>query len=82
MSRFAVIVAFAATASADWTGLLGLEFESDVPVERRGMHCPSGYITGMEVKHGRRAKRDERFEPSASLSRAPADAESLRAQES
>ena len=50
------LVAFAATASADWTGLLGLEFESDVPVERRGMHCPSGYITGMEVKHGRRGE--------------------------
>lgn len=37
---------------------MGLTFESDVPVERRAMHCPSGYITGLQVRHGRDSKAD------------------------
>eukprot|EP00900_Chrysochromulina_parva_P026041 jgi/Chrpa1/8070/Chrysochromulina_OHIO_Genome00000199-RA len=48
----------ATTDSATWTGLMGLTFESDVPVERRAMHCPSGYITGLQVRHGRDSKAD------------------------
>lgn len=48
----------ARTASAEWTGLLGLAFESDVPVERRAMHCPNGYITGLQVRRGRNEKKD------------------------
>lgn len=47
-----------ACAVADWTGLMGLTFESDVPVERRAMHCPTGYITGLQVRHGRDSKAD------------------------
>ena len=41
----AALFATVASASAvenGWTGLLGLTFESDVPVERRAMMCPSG----------------------------------------
>lgn len=45
-------------AEQSWTGLLGLQFESDVPVERRAMMCPTGYITGLQVRHGRDAKTD------------------------
>ena len=48
----------AAAVEAGWTGLLGLAFESDVPVERRAMMCPTGYITGLQVRHGRDAKTD------------------------
>ena len=48
----------ATTARAEWTGLLGLNFESDLPVEQRAMHCPTGFITGLMVRHGRDAKDD------------------------
>ena len=37
---------------------MGLTFESDGPVERRAMHCPQGYITGLQVRHGRDNKAD------------------------
>ena len=46
---------------ADWTGLLGLPFESDKPVEQRAMHCHSGYITGLQVRRGRNNKDDTDF---------------------
>ena len=50
-----------ARAAADWTGILGLPFESDKPVEQRAMHCHSGYITGLQVRRGRNSKDDTDF---------------------
>lgn len=46
---------------AEWSGILGLPFESDKPVEQRAMHCHSGYITGMQVRRGRNNKDDTDF---------------------
>ena len=54
----ACVALLARPAGAEWTGLLGLTFESDRPVEQRAMHCPSGYITGLQVRHGRNSKDD------------------------
>ena len=36
-------------------GMLGLEFASDRPTETKSLHCPSGFITGIRVRYGRRA---------------------------
>ena len=44
--------------SCDWTGLLGLSFASDDKVEQRQVHCPTGFITGLSVRHGRDHKDD------------------------
>jgi len=35
---------------AAWSGLLGLEFKSDRPVESKSLHCPTGFITGIRIK--------------------------------
>ena len=35
--------------------MLGLEFASDRPTETKSLHCPSGFITGIRVRYGRRA---------------------------
>ncbi len=41
-------------AQGEWTGILGLNFESDGnKVDQRAMQCPSGFITGVTVRHGR-----------------------------
>eukprot|EP00965_Chrysotila_dentata_P003930 127951-Pleurochrysis_carterae.AAC.1 len=48
----------AAAATAEWTGLLGLKFEYDDEVEQRTMHCPTGFITGVHVRHGRDSAED------------------------
>ena len=41
-------------ARGEWTGILGLNFESDGnKVDQRAMQCPSGFITGVSVRHGR-----------------------------
>ena len=41
-------------ARGEWTGILGLNFESDGnKVDQRAMQCPSGFITGVTVRHGR-----------------------------
>ena len=46
-------------ARGDWTGILGLNFESDGgKVDQRAMQCPSGFITGLTVRHGRDEKND------------------------
>jgi hypothetical protein len=56
-----LLVVRISSVRAEWTGLLGLSFESDVPVDRRGMHCPTGYITGLTVRHGRDSGADTDF---------------------
>ena len=43
-------------------GMLGLEFASDRPTETKSLHCPSGFITGIRVRYGRRALRTSRAE--------------------
>jgi len=43
---------------AEWTGILGLSFESDTQVDQRTMLCPSGFITGLKVRQGRDEKDD------------------------
>jgi len=53
-----LVVACCSAAHAEWTGRLGLNFDSDVPIESRAMNCPSGYITGLTVRHGRDSKTD------------------------
>lgn len=58
-ARVALLLSLPALARGEWTGLLGLNFESDVPIEQRAMHCPSGYITGLTVRHGRDSKTDQ-----------------------
>ena len=41
-------------ARGERTGILGLNFESDGnKVDQRAMQCPSGFITGVSVRHGR-----------------------------
>jgi len=58
MRRLVVLLVAAVGANAEWTGVLGLNFDSDVPIESRAMQCPSGYITGLTVRHGRDSKTD------------------------
>ena len=49
----ALVVALPHTRG-EWTGILGLNFESDGnKVDQRAMQCPSGFITGVTVRHGR-----------------------------
>ena len=55
----AAFVSLGARGEGEWTGLLGLNFDSDVPIEQRAMSCPSGYITGLTVRHGRNSKTDQ-----------------------
>lgn len=57
-TRLLCAALLASPAAAEWTGLLGLTFESDVPIERKAMYCPTGYITGLQVRHGRDSKAD------------------------
>lgn len=45
-------------ASCAWTGLLGLSFESDSPVEAKSLHCPSGFISGIRIRYGRTNQED------------------------
>ena len=46
-------------ARAQWTGILGLEFDTDGnKVDQRQVHCPFGFITGLSVRHGRDEKDD------------------------
>jgi len=53
-TRMSVIwAAVVAPAAGEWTGRLGLKFESDTDIEQRSMHCPKGFITGLTVRHGR-----------------------------
>ena len=59
MRRLIILPALLNVAHAEWTGILGLNFDSDVPIEQRTMHCPNGYITGLTVKHGRDEKTDQ-----------------------
>lgn len=56
--RLLAVVALLCACMASWTGVLGLGFESDREVEQRTMLCPSGFITGLKVKHGRDPKDD------------------------
>lgn len=53
-----VLAALVAACGADWTGRLGLTFESDKDAEQRTMLCPSGFITGLKVRQGRDEKDD------------------------
>ena len=45
-------------ARAGWTGLMGLTFESNRPVETKAL-CPTGFITRIRVRYGR-AKQEDR----------------------
>ena len=45
-------------STAPWTGLLGLKFESNRPIETKSLHCPSGFITGIRVRYGRTRQED------------------------
>jgi len=45
-------------AHAGWTGILGLTFESDQPVEAKSLHCPTGFISGIRIKYGRTKQED------------------------
>ena len=45
-------------AGAAWTGLMGLTFESNRPIESKSLHCPSGFLTGLRVKYGRTRQED------------------------
>ena len=56
--QLVVLLSLVGGAGAEWTGILGLNFESDVPIEQRAMHCPGGFITGLTVRHGRNSKTD------------------------
>ena len=55
----AVLVCCSALAARGaWTGLLGLTFESNAPVEAKSLHCPAGFITGIRVRYGRTRQED------------------------
>jgi len=43
---------------AAWTGLMGLSFDSNRPIESKSLHCPSGFLTGIRVKYGRTRHED------------------------
>ena len=49
------LAASSATPAPTAQGMLGLEFASDRPTETKSLHCPSGFITGIRVRYGRRA---------------------------
>jgi hypothetical protein len=61
MARALRLLPLLAPVAADWTGILGLPFESDKPVEQRAMHCSAGFITGLQVRRGRNNKDDTDF---------------------
>ena len=61
MRSQAAALLLAHVASAEWTGLLGLPFESDKAVEQRAMHCQMGYITGLQVRRARNNADDTDF---------------------
>jgi hypothetical protein len=55
----ALLLACAALpARAGWTGLMGLTFESNRPVETKALYCPTGFITGIRVRYGRTKQED------------------------
>jgi len=57
--RRVILLAAMPLARAQWTGILGLNFDTDNnKVEQRAMLCPSGFITGLTVRHGRDEKDD------------------------
>ena len=60
--RLAVMVGIAAwlhtSANAAWSGLMGLTFDSNRPIESKALYCPSGFITGLRVKYGRTRHED------------------------
>lgn len=45
-------------STSEWTGPLGLYFESTVPIETKQMHCPAGFVTGVTASYGRSKKGD------------------------
>jgi len=47
-----------ASVQAAWTGLMGMKFESNRPVETKSLHCPSGFITGVRIRYGRTRQED------------------------
>eukprot|EP00965_Chrysotila_dentata_P224602 6194275-Pleurochrysis_carterae.AAC.3 len=49
----ALVALIPAHVDCAWTGLLGLTFESDEPVEAKSLHCPTGFITGIRIRYGR-----------------------------
>ena len=53
MLRAALCLVAVAQGHAAWTGVLGLSFDSNQPVEAKSLHCPSGFITGIRVRYGR-----------------------------
>ena len=58
---FISVVALAsltAVARSAWTGVLGLTFDSNRPIESKALHCPSGFLTGIRVKYGRTRQED------------------------
>ena len=48
----------ATTSYAAWTGIMGLTFDSNRPIESKALHCPSGFLTGIRVKYGRTRQED------------------------
>jgi len=54
----ALLLLLAGGVAGEWTGHLGLSFESDRKVEERTMLCPSGFITGLKVRQGRDERSD------------------------
>jgi len=55
------VVALAMLATpcgAAWTGIMGLTFDSNRPIESKSLHCPSGFLTGIRVKYGRTRQED------------------------
>jgi len=56
--RALALLAALAPAGAAWTGLMGLQFESNRPIETKSLHCPSGFITGVRIRYGRTRQED------------------------
>ena len=57
--RSAVLLAVLPLARGQWTGILGLDFETDNnKVDMKAMQCPAGFITGLTVRYGRDEKAD------------------------
>ena len=46
------------TTYSAWTGVMGLTFDSNRPIESKSLHCPSGFLTGIRVKYGRTRQED------------------------
>ena len=51
-------LALATCARSAWTGIMGLAFESNRPIESKSLHCPAGFLTGIRVKYGRTRQED------------------------